>query len=89
MLLSDLSSLETIARKTLVVFPFRWDGENLDSPDQKSHVAYATDPTNVGPTGTCLASRPVVTPQVDFEATWDIRADLFHGEKMAQTVDDS
>lgn len=60
--------------RTIITFPTCWDGKNLDSPDHKSHVAYATgsQANDVGPTGTCPASHPVVIPQVMYEVMWDV-----------------
>lgn len=61
--------------RTVITFPTCWDGKNLDSPDHKSHVAYATGAgaTDVGPTGKCPESHPVVIPQVMYEVVWDTR----------------
>jgi hypothetical protein len=60
--------------RTIITFPTCWDGKNLDSPDHKSHVTYATGskPNDVGPTGSCPASHPVVIPQVMYEVMWDV-----------------
>ena len=57
-------------------FPTCWDGVNLDSPDHKSHTAYAigAGPNDAGPTGKCPASHPVVIPQVMYEVMWDVSA---------------
>jgi len=41
-----------------VIFPQCWDGVNLDSPNHKSHMAYA-----VAPTG-CPADHPVPLPEI-------------------------
>lgn len=41
-----------------VVFPDCWDGENLDSPDHRSHVARST-------AGACPDSHPVHVPQLE------------------------
>ncbi|KAF2258610.1 hypothetical protein CC78DRAFT_594412 [Lojkania enalia] len=62
--------------RTVITFPTCWDGKNLDSPDHKSHVTYATGSkaTDVGPTGKCPESHPVVIPQVMYEVLWDTRA---------------
>ncbi|KAL5379443.1 hypothetical protein DPSP01_008509 [Paraphaeosphaeria sporulosa] len=61
--------------RTIITFPTCWDGRNLDSPDHKSHLAYAegSQANDVGPTGTCPASHPVVIPQVMYEVIWDTR----------------
>jgi hypothetical protein len=40
-----------------VIFPECWDGTRLDSPDHKSHMAYASN-------GACPASHPVAVPQL-------------------------
>ncbi|KAH8586309.1 hypothetical protein B0O99DRAFT_665796 [Bisporella sp. PMI_857] len=62
--------------RSVITFPTCWDGKNLDSPDHKSHVTYASGsgPNDVGPTGSCPASHPVVIPQVMYEVQWDTRA---------------
>ncbi|KAF2713798.1 hypothetical protein K504DRAFT_498587 [Pleomassaria siparia CBS 279.74] len=59
--------------RSIITFPTCWDGKNLDSPDHKSHVLYATGskPNDVGPTGTCPESHPVVIPQVMYEVMWN------------------
>jgi len=61
--------------RTVITFPTCWDGRNLDSPDHKSHVTYATgsQANDVGPTGKCPSSHPVVIPQVMYEVMWDTR----------------
>jgi len=60
--------------RSIITFPTCWDGKNTDSPDHKSHVAYATNSkaNDVGPTGSCPASHPVVIPQVMYEVRWDV-----------------
>jgi len=60
--------------RSVTTFPTCWDGKNLDSPDHKSHVTYATGsgPNDVGPTGSCPASHPVVIPQLMYEVQWDV-----------------
>ena len=54
-----------------IIFPTCWDGENLDSADHKSHVAYPSSGTfeSVGP---CPASHPVRLPQLMYEVMWDV-----------------
>ncbi|KAF2119457.1 hypothetical protein BDV96DRAFT_486383 [Lophiotrema nucula] len=52
-------------------FPTCWDGKNLDSPDHKSHVAYAL---SGGVGGECPASHPVKIPQILYEVAWDTSA---------------
>jgi hypothetical protein len=65
--------------RTVITFPTCWDGTNLDSPDHKSHLAYAagSGPYDAGPTGTCPASHPVVIPQVMYEVMWDVSLILY------------
>jgi len=60
--------------RSVITFPTCWDGKNLDSPDHKSHVTYAigSGPNDVGPTGSCPESHPVVIPQVMYEVQWDV-----------------
>lgn len=60
--------------RSVITFPTCWDGKNLDSPDHESHVTYAAGAgaNDVGPTGTCPASHPVVIPQVMYEVMWDV-----------------
>jgi hypothetical protein len=60
--------------RSIVTFPTCWDGANLDSPDHMSHVAYAAGAgdNDVGPTGRCPSSHPVVIPQVMYEVMWDV-----------------
>jgi len=40
-----------------VIFPQCWDGKNLDSPDHKSHMAYATG-------SGCPSTHPVALPEI-------------------------
>ena len=49
---------------TEVAFPQCWDGVNLDSPDHKSHMAYA----NNG----CPSTHPVPLPLVSFEIHYNV-----------------
>jgi Domain of unknown function (DUF1996) len=60
--------------RSIITFPTCWDGKNLDSADHETHVAYATGSkaNDVGPTGSCPASHPVVIPQVMYEVMWDV-----------------
>jgi hypothetical protein len=53
-----------------------WDGKNLDPPDHKSHMAYATGANGIsrGSGATkCPASHPVRVPQLMLETIWDTR----------------
>jgi Domain of unknown function (DUF1996) len=49
-------------------FPQCWDGRNLDSPDHKSHMAYAQGGT------TCPTSHPVPLPNISFNVGWQLPA---------------
>ncbi|PVH83052.1 hypothetical protein DL98DRAFT_529582 [Cadophora sp. DSE1049] len=62
--------------RSIITFPTCWDGQNLDSPDHESHVTYGTGSkaNDVGPTGTCPSSHPVVLPQLMYEVLWDTRS---------------
>ncbi|KAI0397310.1 hypothetical protein F5Y17DRAFT_478377 [Xylariaceae sp. FL0594] len=62
--------------RSVVTFPTCWDGNNTDSVDHMSHVAYPTSSysdVSVGAYGTCPASHPVKIPQVMYEVMWDTR----------------
>ncbi len=50
-----------------IVFPQCWDGQNLDSPDSKEHMAYPSEatPPQTG-TGSCPASHPVAIPEISY-----------------------
>jgi hypothetical protein len=52
--------------------PDCWDGRNLDSPDHRSHVAYAAD----GGWGACPASHPYVIPTFTMGVWYTTDADL-------------
>ncbi len=60
--------------RSIITFPTCWDGKNLDSPDHESHISYGigSKANDVGPTGECPASHPVVLPQVMYEVMWDV-----------------
>lgn len=47
-----------------IIFPNCWDGENLDSPDHKSHMAYSSD-------GVCPADHPVALPRLTIAVGWN------------------
>jgi Domain of unknown function (DUF1996) len=49
-----------------VLFPQCWDGVNLDSPDHKSHMAYAW--------GGCPSTHPVPLPEVVYQIRYDVTA---------------
>lgn len=48
-----------------VTFPQCWDGVNLDSPDHKSHMAYATG-------SGCPATHPVPLPEISLNSHYTI-----------------
>lgn len=50
-----------------IVFPQCWDGENLDSEDFQSHMAYPSEatPPQAG-TGSCPASHPIAIPEISY-----------------------
>lgn len=48
-----------------ISFPQCWDGQNLDSPDHKSHMAYARG-------AGCPASHPVALPEVSFHVLYPV-----------------
>ena len=55
--------------RATVIFPSCWDGKTLDSPDHKSHVAYADGSALAG--DKCPATHPVRIPQVMYEIMYD------------------
>ncbi|KAK4210501.1 hypothetical protein QBC37DRAFT_292391 [Rhypophila decipiens] len=71
--------------RATVIFPSCWDGINLDSPDHRSHMAYAAGGAALAG-GACPASHPVRVPQVMYEIMWDTRpfndAKYFEGGKQ-------
>lgn len=50
-----------------ITFPQCWDGVNLDSPDHKSHMAYADTAT-----GYCPASHPVALPELAYRVHYEV-----------------
>lgn len=58
--------------RSTVTFPTCWDGENVDSPDHRSHVAYPSSGTFESE-GRCPDSHPVRLPQLMYEVLWDTR----------------
>jgi len=61
--------------RMIVSFPQCWDGKNLDSPDHKSHMAYACGDECEDATGkvtksanSCPASHPVAIPNITINA---------------------
>ncbi|KAI0527711.1 hypothetical protein F5B22DRAFT_582000 [Xylaria bambusicola] len=55
--------------RATIIFPSCWDGKNLDSPDHKSHVAYAAGSALAG--DKCPSTHPVRIPQVMYEIMFD------------------
>jgi hypothetical protein len=49
-------------------FPQCWDGVRLDSPDHRSHVAYAAN-------GRCPAGHPVALPEISYHLEYALGAD--------------
>lgn len=54
--------------QTRVRFPSCWDGENIDSADHRSHVAYPSMVDN----GYCGPSHPVRIMALLYEITWAV-----------------
>jgi hypothetical protein len=55
-----------------ILYPTCWDGQNLDSPDHKTHVAYPSKgPSNFLSRGDCPKTHPVKIPQLMLEIVWD------------------
>lgn len=52
-----------------VVFPDCWDGERLDAPDHRAHVARSTD-------SGCPGSHPVALPQLEFHVKYPLPEDM-------------
>lgn len=50
-------------------FPECWDGTRLDSPDHKSHMAYAVSKDGVI---ACPATHPVPVPKMTFVLEWPV-----------------
>ena len=46
-------------------FPDCWDGENLDSPDHRAHVARSVD-------GACPATHPVLMTELQLSISWPV-----------------
>lgn len=49
-----------------------WDGENLDSDDHQSHVAYGNGLAGATGGGACPSTHPVQLPQVMYEIMWNV-----------------
>jgi hypothetical protein len=53
----------------VVDFPQCWDGENLDSPNHKSHMAYPSE-------GACPSSHPIILPEISINVRWERTAGM-------------
>jgi hypothetical protein len=78
--------------KLHVFFPSCWDGQHLDAPDHRSHMAYGLDDHgNVDGTNpdTCPPGYPVKVPQLDFRVLFPVGdATGYHlsdGEQLAHS----
>ncbi|KAF2763010.1 hypothetical protein EJ05DRAFT_506654 [Pseudovirgaria hyperparasitica] len=70
--IADLPKEQCTRIRSQVFFPSCWDGENLDSKDHKSHMAYpALGDYNIG---VCPESHPVGIFSVFFEFFYDTNA---------------
>jgi len=54
-----------------IIFPTCWDGNNLDSPDHQSHVAYGSG-SGANGGGSCPSTHPVKLPQIMYELMWNV-----------------
>ncbi|EJT76078.1 hypothetical protein GGTG_06002 [Gaeumannomyces tritici R3-111a-1] len=54
-----------------IIFPWCWDGKNLDSPDHKAHVAYGQG-NGAGGGGACPSTHPVKLPVIMYELMWNV-----------------
>lgn len=57
-------------------YPDCWDGENLDSPDHRSHVARSVD-------GDCPASHPVLMTELQVSIVWPVTGDEAAGVTLS------
>ncbi|KIO27670.1 carbohydrate-binding module family 1 protein, partial [Tulasnella calospora MUT 4182] len=59
--------------RSQINFPTCWDGKNIDTPNHKDHVRYATG-SSFGNFGTgCPSTHPVTIPLLFFETVWDTK----------------
>lgn len=56
-----------------VVFPQCWDGINLDSPDHKSHMAFADGALSTA--NKCPSTHPIAIPEISINAQYIIASD--------------
>jgi len=62
-----------------IFFPQCWDGQNLDSPDHKSHMSYTVNVKNVGTSGfhaECPPTHPKVLPGISFQVRYTVTVDV-------------
>ncbi|GAW13066.1 hypothetical protein ANO14919_024440 [Xylariales sp. No.14919] len=66
--------------RTQIIMPSCWDGQNLDAPDHKSHMAYPSGLDN----GACPASHPKRFITIFYEVTWSVDdfKDMWYGDKQ-------
>ncbi|KAI3333648.1 WSC domain-containing protein [Ustulina deusta] len=66
--------------RTQLIMPACWDGQNLDSPDHKSHMAYPSGLDN----GVCPDSHPKRFITIFYEVTWSVDdfKDMWYGDKQ-------
>jgi hypothetical protein len=59
-----------------LVFPQCWDGQNLTSPDHRSHMAYPSEAqAPVTGTGECPESHPVAIPEISYNFGIEVTED--------------
>jgi hypothetical protein len=75
--------------RSVITFPTCWDGKNIDSPDHKTHITYATGGSFDANTGTCPTSHPVKLPQVMYEVMWDVSDHQFFIAREALSISQS
>jgi hypothetical protein len=61
-------------------FPQCWDGQNLDSPDHKSHMAY--------PAGGCPADHPVAIAEITMHVIYNVPATGFTNWRLSSDMYD-
>jgi hypothetical protein len=80
-----------------VFFPQCWDGQNLDSPDHKSHMAFtktvfgARDAKgNLPQSQVCPPTHPVILPQISFNVVYTVPSKdaPLHWRLASDTYDD-
>jgi len=64
----------------IVEFPQCWDGVNLDSPDHRSHVAYASG-------GRCPSGYPVILPEITYHVKYNVPPSGASSWRLSSDVD--